>query len=666
MRFVLKKMQSLWAFLYYCLSTLFMTWPLALHLKDSVIGGMGDNIYFVWLIRWYQKVFLEGQGHPFFNPWMNYPQGWNLSTTETSLASALPGVPFSYFFGPIAGYNVAVLLTFVLAGFFMYLWIRELTQSSLAGLVAGTIYAFSPYHIAHFLVGHLNLCGIEWFPLYFWGLHNLLKSKVKFDWKSVLLTGLSLGLIAFTSMYYLYMTLLFSAVFIIGYLCFSRFIVFGEKYFWLQAVAAAVISSPFVYFSLRPFINLANAGTLASRSMEYASMYSASPTDFFLPSSDHFLFGTLVSKWFDRSLWNESSLYIGLAALVLALIAVVLNKKSQHRGLIENLAKQGVLFTDLLHAQEQYPAILERILNQAKIYETDKFAAMSAAFCSNGVLLYVPKGVTVDKPLHSLFWTSGSGILNAFQVFVWLDENSSVTYVHENASPETSTSQNLHAGLMDIRVGKGAKLNLVELQSYGSDDWNFTHEKVNVEAEAAVDWIFGSLGSHLTKNFSDLNLVGQGSSGKMSGFYFTNGNQHLDHDTQQNHLAPNTTSDLLFKGALVGESRSVWQGMIYVAENASKTDGYQANRNLVLSKKARADSIPGLEILTDDVRCTHGATVGKIDTDMVFYLESRGIPRKEAEKLIVEGFFDPIMQRIPFAGVKNRFQTAIEEKMSEY
>ncbi|PKN90337.1 MAG: hypothetical protein CVU45_03110 [Chloroflexi bacterium HGW-Chloroflexi-7] len=204
------------------------------------------------------------------------------------------------------------------------------------------------------------------------------------------------------------------------------------------------------------------------------------------------------------------------------------------------------------------------------------------------------------------------------------------------------------------------------MQSLGSHDWNFTHEKVSVDRDAEVDWIFGALGSHLTKNFSDLNLVGQGSTGKMSGFFFTNGNQHLDHDTQQNHLAPNTTSDLLFKGALIGESRSVWQGMIYVAENASKTDGYQANRNLVLSEKARADSIPGLEILTDDVRCTHGATVGKLDPDQVFYLESRGIPRKEAEKLIVEGFFDPIMQRIPFEGVRKRFQNAIEQKMNEY
>ncbi|MEN6435688.1 MAG: SufD family Fe-S cluster assembly protein, partial [Anaerolineaceae bacterium] len=166
-----------------------------------------------------------------------------------------------------------------------------------------------------------------------------------------------------------------------------------------------------------------------------------------------------------------------------------------------------------------------------------------------------------------------------------------------------------------------------------------------------------------TKNFSEITLHGQGSEGKMSGFYFTNNHQHLDHDTQQNHLAPNTTSDLLFKGALLDESRSVWQGMIYVAPEAIKTDGYQANRNLILSRNARADSIPGLEILADDVRCTHGATIGKIDPDLLFYLVSRGIPQKEAEKLIVEGFFDPIMERIPFEGVRNRFHTAIQKKM---
>jgi len=150
---------------------------------------------------------------------------------------------------------------------------------------------------------------------------------------------------------------------------------------------------------------------------------------------------------------------------------------------------------------------------------------------------------------------------------------------------------------------------------------------------------------------------------RISSFSDPNNQQHLDHDTQQNHLAPNTTSDLLFKGALLDKSRSVWQGMIYVAPEATKTDGYQANRNLILSDQARADSIPGLEILTDDVRCTHGATVGKIDEEQIFYLESRGLPRIQAERLVVEGFFEPIMQRIPFEGVRNRFRQAIKEKM---
>ena len=223
----------------------------------------------------------------------------------------------------------------------------------------------------------------------------------------------------------------------------------------------------------------------------------------------------------------------------------------------------------------------------------------------------------------------------------------------------------MHAGLVEIIVSDGANLHFVELQSWGKNVWNFSHERANVARDANLDWVFGAVGSRLTKNFSDLNLVGRGAAGKMSGFYFADGSQHLDHDTQQNHLVPNTSSDLLFKGALKGESRSVWQGMIYVAPDAQKTDGYQANRNLLLSNKARADAIPGLEIAADDVRCTHGATVGKIDPEPMFYLASRGIPKVDAERLIVEGFFDPIMQRIPFEGVRERFQQAILEKTTD-
>ncbi len=334
MKAFLNKFHTLFVFCYFCAATAFMTYPVAFQLKDSVIGRMGDNIYFVWLVRWYQKAFLEGGGHPFFNPLMNYPQGWNLSTTDTALASVLPGVPFSYFFGPIAGYNIAMLITFVLSGFFMYLWVRSLTHSRLAGILAGTLFAFSPYRMAHFLAGHLNLSGTEWFPLFFWGLTMLLRPEKKIHWGYVVLTALSLGAIAFTSMYYLYMTLLMAGIFVLVYMLFTRFKALSQKVFWFQVLLAGILVLPFFFVALRPYFTLSGAGGIASRSVDYANMYSASPTDFFLPSSDHFLFGAWVSQHFDRSLWIEGSFYLGLVGLVLSLIALIKNKKSEPRWVI--------------------------------------------------------------------------------------------------------------------------------------------------------------------------------------------------------------------------------------------------------------------------------------------------------------------------------------------
>ena len=326
------------------------------------------------------------------------------------------------------------------------------------------------------------------------------------------------------------------------------------------------------------------------------------------------------------------------------------------------IAKQGVVFTDLPTATKKHPELLKKALGKVVQPGEGKFAAMAAALAGRGVLLYVPRGVTVDEPLHSVFWGPGIGLAYFSHVLVWVEDGASVTFVHESASP-TAEKQTLHAGIVELHVGENASLRFVELQSWGEHVWNFSHERARLQRDAKLDWIFGALGSRLTKNFSEISLEGEGGNARMSGFYFTDGEQHLDHDTQQNHLAPHTTSDLLFKGALEENSRSVWQGMIYVAPGAQRTDGYQANRNLVLSKHARADSIPGLEILADDVRCTHGATVGKIDEDELFYLLSRGITKQEARRLIVEGFFDPIMQRIPFEGVRARFQQAIVSKL---
>jgi Fe-S cluster assembly protein SufD len=324
-----------------------------------------------------------------------------------------------------------------------------------------------------------------------------------------------------------------------------------------------------------------------------------------------------------------------------------------------------VVFTDWASAVREQKSLLQEYLGRLVEPSSSKFAALAAAVADTGVVLFVPPGVKLEQPVHSVIWAPGAGRAFATRVLVVLGKGASATFVHEFASPTEAEQAGFHTGTLEVIVDDEAQLTLVELQTWGEHVWTVTHEKAQVGARARVDWIFGAVGSHLTKNFSELTLAGEGAEGRMSGFYFADGVQHLDHDTQQNHLAPHTSSDLLFKGALTGKSRSVWQGMIYVAPGAQRTDGYQANRNLLLSREARADSIPGLEILADDVRCTHGATVGRLEEEPLYYLMTRGIPRADAERLVVHGFFAPIMSRIPFEGVRERFQRMIDEKMRQ-
>ncbi len=329
----------------------------------------------------------------------------------------------------------------------------------------------------------------------------------------------------------------------------------------------------------------------------------------------------------------------------------------------DDLQEQGVVFTDWATAVREHTEILDRYMDTVVAAEDGKFAALAAAMSQEGVLLYVPAGVQLQQPLHSIFWAPGTGAAFFHRVLIVLERGASATFFHETASPTENEGQAVHAGIVEISVAEEASLKFVEVQNLGGHVWNFTHERAKVAREGRLDWIFGAVGSQLTKTFSDLDLTGQGAEGRISGFYFASERQHFDHDTQQNHLAPNTTSDLLYKGALVDQSRSVWQGMIYVAPEAQKTDGFQANRNLILSKKARADSIPGLEILADDVRCTHGATVGQLEEMPIYYLMTRGFPREEAERMMIDGFFAPIMERIPFDGVRERFRGMIEAKL---
>jgi Fe-S cluster assembly protein SufD len=327
------------------------------------------------------------------------------------------------------------------------------------------------------------------------------------------------------------------------------------------------------------------------------------------------------------------------------------------------LDKEGVIFTVWSDAVRNHAGLLKEYMGTAVTDQEGKFAALAGALAENGVFVYVPKGVDVRIPLHSILWAPGINAAFFTRLLVVLEEGSSATVLHESASPTQAGGEGIHAGIVELHVGEGANLRFVELQNWGRHIWNFTHERAVAQRDSVVEWVFGAVGSKITKNFTELNLVGQGAEGRMSGFYLADGKQHFDHDTKQNHLAPATSSDLLFKGALLSQSRSVWHGMIHVAPGAQKADGYQANRNLILSKGARADSIPGLEIKADDVRCTHGATVSQLEEEPIYYLMSRGLPRDQAERLLVDGFFNPIMLRIPFEKVRKRFENMIDERM---
>lgn len=333
-----------------------------------------------------------------------------------------------------------------------------------------------------------------------------------------------------------------------------------------------------------------------------------------------------------------------------------------HAELAASLKAQGVIFTDLGSAARDHAELVQRFfMTQVVQAHEGKFAALHAALWTHGVFLYVPKGVQVELPLHSVEYVAGRG-LTSTHILAVLEDGAAATYLHESASAQ-GTGPLLHLGATELLAGPGANLRYVALQNWGDDVINLGHQRGRVARGAQLDWVAGEMGAAFEKVFMTLDLDGDDAWGRISGLYFGHGTQHLDLDTQQNHHALRTTSDLLFKGAMKDTSRSVWQGIIVVDQGAQQTDGFQANRNLLLERTARADSIPGLEIKADDVRCTHAATVGKVDPVEMFYLMARGVPRLEALKLIVQGFFDPVMQRIPFEEIRERLIADIDAKL---
>ncbi|GAB4277770.1 MAG: Fe-S cluster assembly protein SufD [Candidatus Promineifilaceae bacterium] len=330
-------------------------------------------------------------------------------------------------------------------------------------------------------------------------------------------------------------------------------------------------------------------------------------------------------------------------------------------ALSDALKEQGVIYCDMHTAVSEHPELVRKyFMTECVRPDEGKFAALHAAFWRGGTFLYVPKNVKAAAPLHTVLWqTNGRTFTHTLVV---IDDGGEAIFMDEYASGEQE-GHGLHNGTIELLVKDNASLIYAGLQDFGANLYQFNHERGRVGRDGKLDWVTSMMGTRLTKAFQTLELDQPGAWGRMSGIFFTNGRQHLDLDTQQNHNAPDTVSDLLYKGALKDKSRTVWQGMIKALPGSQRIDGFQANRNLMLDKTARADSIPGLEIEADDVRCTHASAVGRLDEEELFYLMSRGIPRKIAVEMSVQGFFDPLMRRIPFEGIRNRIFDRIVEKI---
>jgi Fe-S cluster assembly protein SufD len=344
--------------------------------------------------------------------------------------------------------------------------------------------------------------------------------------------------------------------------------------------------------------------------------------------------------------------------------AVSMNSHGLAAELDPNWAAQGVLFGNLArlvreHGELLRPFFERRVIDPFK----DKFSALNAACWSGGTLLYVPKNVRLDLPLHSLSAMS-AGSVDLGKTLVILEPGAEATMLSESGS-STLESAGLHCGSIELIVEQGAKLRYVNLQNWGHEVWHFAHQKAHVAREGRLQWTIGALGARLAKVNQHVAMTGPDAEVQVNGVMFTEGRQHLSYNTHQHHMAPYCKSDLLYKAALQDRSRTVWRGMIKVDRDAQRTDGYQRNDNLMLSRDARADSIPGLEIEADDVRCTHGSTSGRVDEQQLFYAMTRGFTRREAVRMIVTGFFQQVFDRITIESVRDALGEAIGRRVRD-
>ncbi len=337
--------------------------------------------------------------------------------------------------------------------------------------------------------------------------------------------------------------------------------------------------------------------------------------------------------------------------------------------LADEARDMGVIWTDLETAVKEHPDLIRQYwMDQAVPMSTDKYTALHAAFWSGGTLLFVPRNVVVDLPFVSVLWQEMPQLAVFPPTLLIAEQGSSVTLVSEllsmgcDACPDT-----YHGGISELFVGAGAQVQYINVQDLGRQVYDIRTQTALLDRDSRLEWLSVTLGARVSRSTQHSIMRQPGSEARVTGLYLPAGRQHTAFDTLQDHISEGCLSDLLYQGALLGRSRSVYEGSIRARPGAQRTNAYQSNKNLLLSRRARADSLPQLEIEANDLRCTHGATISPVDESQVFYLMSRGIPRTDAVRLIVEGFFQPSLDRLPASleGLRQRLTEAIGAKLRE-
>ncbi len=332
--------------------------------------------------------------------------------------------------------------------------------------------------------------------------------------------------------------------------------------------------------------------------------------------------------------------------------------------LVEELKQRGVILTDLETAVREYPELVQQhFMTNCVPVATDKYTALHAAFWSGGVFLYVPKGVVIEDPILAQIWIDEAGSASFAHTLIIADEQSSVRFVHELDSACEGERPSLLQSVVEIHTKEAAHVEFSNMQDLGQNVWHITYKNAVNEKDGSTTWVLADLGSKVMLSNIGVDLSGNGTVGELVGVFFTDNEQRYSIRTLSHHNALNTNAETLVKGVLTGSSRVEFDGMIRIEPGAQNTASFLSDHTLLLSQECRSESIPGLEIGANQVSASHGATTGKIDEEQLFYLMVRGIPQEEAERIIVQGFFEPVLQRIPLENLRIRLRRSIIQRM---